>query len=106
MGFSGGIWVLWNPDNILVELIGTAFHDMHFKIRINNNIFIFSTIYASRKFSIRKVLWDKLTELANFFDLPWLLMGDFNDISSPSEKFGGLPPNMMKLKIFNDFLNN
>lgn len=32
-------------------------------------------------------------------------MGDFNDISKPSEKFGGRPPNQGKINNFNNFLN-
>lgn len=32
-------------------------------------------------------------------------MGDFNDIASPREKFGGNLPNRTKMAIFNNFLN-
>lgn len=56
LGFSGGIWVLWNPNNIIVEPIGTAFHKIHFKVQDNNNIFILTALYASPTFSIRKAL--------------------------------------------------
>lgn len=89
IGFSGGIWVLWKPRNILVEPIGTAFHEIHFKVQVINNICILTAMYASPKFSIKKQLWEKLTYLASFINLPWLLIGDFNDISKPNEKFGG-----------------
>lgn len=32
MGFSEGIWVLWNPHTINVELISTTFHEIYLKI--------------------------------------------------------------------------
>lgn len=28
IGFSGGIWILWNPLNIIVEPIATSFHEI------------------------------------------------------------------------------
>lgn len=37
--------------------------------------------------------------------IPWLLIGDFNDISKNSEKFGGGPPSQTKLAFFSTFLN-
>lgn len=39
------------------------------------------------------------------FSLPWLIMGDFNDISNTKEKFGGRHPDLNKMALFNDFLN-
>lgn len=105
MEFLGGIWVLWNPHNITVELIATAFHEIHFKIHVNFTILILTAIYANPTFNIRKLLWEKLARLASFINLPWLLMGDFNDISLPCEKFGGCSLNRMKMRTFNSFLD-
>lgn len=46
MGFTGGIWVLWNPINILVKPIGTVFHEIHFKVQGNFSIFILTALYV------------------------------------------------------------
>ena len=37
----------------------------------------------------RGILWENLKMLANIQDLPWALMGDFNEVLSKEEKSGG-----------------
>lgn len=105
MGFSGGIWVLWNSNVVLVEPISNAFHEMFFKIQVSSKIFILTAIYASLRFNIRKSLWRKLEQISSYINLPWLLMGDFNEIASSNEKFGGRPPNRFKMETFTNFLH-
>lgn len=56
MGFSGGIWVLWNPQNVTVEPITTAFLELFLKVQFNTHIFILTALYASPIFSVKKSL--------------------------------------------------
>lgn len=105
MGFTGGIWVLWNPSNIIVELITTVFHEIYLKIQVNSLTFLLTALYAPPNFYDRKPLWEKLAYLSNFIPISWLIMGDFNDISMANEKFGGRPPSQLKMNTFNNFLN-
>lgn len=37
------------------------------------------------------ILWNNLRMLATMHDLPWALMGDFNEVLSKEEKSGGNP---------------
>ncbi|KAF6143126.1 hypothetical protein GIB67_011085 [Kingdonia uniflora] len=39
-------------------------------------------------------------------NLPWLIIGDFNIISTLEEKMGGIGPLLGAIKEFNDFINN
>lgn len=45
-----------------------------------------------------------LFSFANSVSMPWLIMGDFNDISKPNEKFGGSRANTYKINCFNNFI--
>lgn len=98
MGFLGGIWVLWNPLSLLVEPIASVFHEVYFKVQVNYSPFLLTTLYASLEFSIRKTIWNKLSYLFDFITSPWIIIGDFNDISSPNEKLGGNSPSRTKMK--------
>lgn len=105
MGFSGGIWLLWNPLNITIDPLASSFQELHCKVTVSNSSFILSAIYASPTYSLREKLWLNLSNTFCHFNLPWIIMGDFNDIASPREKFGGNPPNRTKMATFNNFLN-
>lgn len=90
-----------NPMNILVEPIAISFHEVFLKVKVNTSTSLLTTLYASPRFAERKITWEKLSYLSDFVSLPWLLMGDFNEISHPYEKFGGNPPYRYKMLFFN-----
>lgn len=51
------------------------------------------------------MLWQNLELFASHFKGPWVVLGEFNKISSISKKFGGNPPNHNRINQFNNFLN-
>jgi hypothetical protein len=55
-----------------------------------NDKWLFSGVYASPVCTVRPVLWQYLENLSKDYVLPWLLMGDFNDILLPKEQRGGV----------------
>lgn len=46
-------------------------------------------VYASPVPSLRRHLWTILDQISEVVDVPWLVAGDFNEIISISENFGG-----------------
>uniref|UniRef100_A0A2N9G3W3 CCHC-type domain-containing protein n=1 Tax=Fagus sylvatica TaxID=28930 RepID=A0A2N9G3W3_FAGSY len=61
IGFAGGIWILWKTK--AVEL---------------------------NKKSMLQILWENLKIIAGLNNLPWVMLGDFNEILLCEEKWGGL----------------
>ena len=57
------------------------------------------------QFTRRKPFWDYLQNLAFNISLPWLLLGDFNDMISEEEKLGGLPINRTRMTAFRNCLD-
>lgn len=105
MGFAGGLWLLWNPLTISLNIIGSSFQEIHSHAKVNNlPPFLFTALYASPIHERRKNLWNSLSSFATSLSMPWLIMGDFNDISNPNEKFGGSRANYYKMNCFNNFL--
>ncbi|KAL7216100.1 hypothetical protein ACSBR1_028109 [Camellia fascicularis] len=68
IGFSGGIWLLWNDLQIDCEVLLTTEQEIHAWI---------------------KILWDNLMLLSTTHSSPWLMLGDFNEILTSADKFGG-----------------
>lgn len=49
-------------------------------------------------------MWEHLLHVGNGITHPWILSGDFNTISTPAEKQGGNPPNLIGIQEFNHFI--
>ena len=74
-----------------VEVLAATEQEIHAVIRVRSQSlsWIISAIYTSPRFVERCMLWDNLKLIANLHDLPWALIGDFNEVISEEEKAGG-----------------
>lgn len=81
MGFSRGIWILWNLIAIVVEPVSASFHEVFLKVQVRNQTFILTALYTSPLFALRKQTWLNLYELFDLITMPWIIMEDFNEIS-------------------------
>ncbi|KAK4428441.1 hypothetical protein Salat_1143700 [Sesamum alatum] len=57
---------------------------------------------SHRKSSTAVNIWEKLLELGQPLNMPWLILGDFNCVKSPEEKQLGVAPTWYELKDFVD----
>ena len=48
----------------------------------------FTGVYGPNLNKRRRLMWEELTRLISWWDLPWCLGGDFNIIRYPSEQLG------------------
>jgi hypothetical protein len=53
----------------------------------------------------RLILWNHITSLAHNINLPWILLGDFNEIWTTNEKLGGRPINSFRVQNFKSFMD-
>lgn len=88
-GKWGGILVLWRKDalyiNVLEAMNQCIFREATFSNNITWNI---ATIYANKKYHMRRELWNLLNNTTNR-SLPLTIGGDFNYILSVNDKKGG-----------------
>lgn len=55
MVFSGGIWLLWNPDQVEIEVMAYSSQLIHALVRMEGkNEWLLSAIYGSPKAEVRK----------------------------------------------------
>lgn len=92
IGLAGGLILAWS-NTISLDVI------------VQNNLFIHSSITSDPNkppWSLTCVycpcypngkahFWDSIHQLASNLTEPWILIGDFNSVTSQSEKIGGLP---------------
>ena len=53
-----------------------------------------STIYVSPRLAKIRILWNYLKFVAHLHNLPWLMLGDFNDVLCGEDKFRGNQVNL------------
>ena len=79
-GRSGGL-VLFYKKEIKVELIFSA--PMYIDVKIIESpekTWRFTGIYGESCWEHKHMTWDKLRELNNSHRLPWVILGDFNEL--------------------------
>ncbi|OMP10580.1 Endonuclease/exonuclease/phosphatase [Corchorus olitorius] len=66
---------------------------------------LLTAVYASPVPDLRQRLWDHLVSFSTDLSLPWLMFGDFNDISSINEKFVGSVPSLSRCLRFSNMMD-
>lgn len=85
LGYSGGIWVLWNekyeasvvythPQFIMMEII------LNSKEKVN-----IAFVYGSPSYTLRRKLWPELNKRKMNMADAWLTVGDFNSVVAQHE---------------------
>ena len=107
IGYAGGLWLLWKTDDVDVMLLSTTEQEIHATVKVRNSdpIWLISAIYARPRLSERRILWDNLKVVAQLHNLPWLMLGDFNEVLSSEDKFGGNQVNLNMALQFKDCLD-
>ncbi|KAL8141078.1 hypothetical protein V2J09_007099 [Rumex salicifolius] len=89
VGFSGGIWILWNSTITTVQIVKGYPHFIHSKIDSNGDWFHLIVVYAPPTPTRRRQFWTDLEEVVATIHEPLFVGGDFNCILSIEERLGG-----------------
>lgn len=105
-GKSGGIALLWKNADAVSLISYLRFH-IDVSVRsTGGNVWRLTGIYEEPVRSQRHKTWDLLRNLSRDANLPCVLVGNFNNVTSQSDKRGGPPyPNNL-IKGFNDCLRD
>ncbi|XP_061998932.1 uncharacterized protein LOC133716229 [Rosa rugosa] len=103
-GFSGGIWLFWSSNQVKLDIIDMNCQSITAKIsQPNGTAWMLTALYASPTNSVRSNLWKYLERLAFTHHLPWIFMGDFNELYSCVDKnFGTISGRIGGLKHWVD----
>ena len=90
-----------------VFVLSSTKQEIHATIKecSNNLSWLLSSIYASPRLVERRILWLNRAKVAQLHTLPWLLLGDFNEILSGEDKFGGRNINLNRALDFKGCLD-
>jgi len=105
---SGGIAVMWNNGNIHASVLlkeHRAIHMLVHDVQKAQNCVV-SGVYAPAQEKDKNPFWEHLKEMNTVVDMPWCIIGDFNELAAPNEKIGGQILSNYKYDRLNTFLNS
>ncbi|XP_057857632.1 uncharacterized protein LOC131066802 [Cryptomeria japonica] len=108
-GASGGLGILWNPQLVKVEAVSSSRYWQMAKV--NSRIFNFSSflinVYGPTKIADKCQLWEKISKiLEDVRSALTIVVGDFNDTLSYSDKRGGVKRMCMIQSDFQNFVDS
>ena len=100
---GGDLALLWK-EGINLEIISSCKNYFDTKLIYEGNQSYATFVYGDPNKKKRKIIWEYLTALTLIRDSPWILTGDFNDITGNSEKEGGPERTVSSFNDFRTFL--
>ena len=104
----GFIWVLWDSTQAELSFLSSIKQEIPSIVKdlYANSSWLLSAIYASPRYVERQLLWDNLSMVTGLHSFPWVIVGDFNEMLSGDDKFGGNPVSISRAFKFQECLNN
>ena len=97
-GNCGGLALLWKPESkVEIHKFSKWYIDAFVDSDNNGDVWHLTGFYGHPNTSKREETWTLLESLASISLLPWLCIGDYNEITKVAEKEGGneRPPRQM-----------
>lgn len=103
-GRAGGIWVLWNGNQLTLSQTLVSNRTVHAMLSFNNTIqpFMLSAVYNYAQPSRHSQVWNELVQISANYSGKWVVLGDFNCILNEEEKKGGIRTAISKMLRFRD----
>lgn len=107
VGLSGGL-ALWWDDSISINIISSSEFFIYAVVSQPGGVnkWRLSCVYVNPSHGVRSLVWSHLRSVCNSSLLPWLCIGDFNEVSSRLEKQGGRPVSASRLESFNTLISD
>lgn len=104
-GRSGGIGLFWN-NSVLVEILG--YSDYHLDVSVEEHgsaKWRMTCVYGEARTHLRHQTWTTLKNIGTLSDLPWLCIGDFNEVLRPDEHQGVGQRSNAQIQAFREVLD-
>ena len=108
IGYAGGLWTLWRSEDADVKLLSATEQEIHATVKVcaSKLSWLFTAIYASPRLAERRILWSNIEKVGQLHNLPWLMIGDFNEVLRGEDKFEGNQINLNRALEFKECLDS
>lgn len=107
VGAAGGLCLLWHEE-LEVTILAKSNYLIH--ARIGHEIlpinWLLTCVYGPPYLNQKEKFWSDLSQMSNNIVEPWMLIGDFNEVLTASEKRGGKHLGTTSRKYLMNFIEN
>jgi hypothetical protein len=106
-GLSGGLALFWHEQfSVEVKDINERFIDAYIRVSPDAPQWRLTCIYGEPRVENRHIMWDAIRNLKTRSDLPWVLIGDFNEALWQEEHFSQSPRPVNQMEAFREVLSD
>ena len=88
-GRSGGLGLFWNTDNTEIEILPfSQYHIDAMVTEVGKDPWRLTAVYGEAQTNERFKTWDMLKYIRSASSLPWMCLGDFNEVLHRHEHVG------------------
>ncbi|XP_058726600.1 uncharacterized protein LOC131597960 [Vicia villosa] len=88
---NGRLWIGWDPRIWEIKNVMSSEQYLHSEVYLANGTFshYMTAIYALNQLSHRKNLWNDIQSLGDRINMPWIIIGDYNNVLKVNDRMGG-----------------
>lgn len=79
-GLAGGILLFWRKQ-IGLHVLSYTNQAIHVQVNELHRSWLLSGVYVQPHFHLKEEFWEELRAWSQHINLPWVVIGDFNDIA-------------------------
>ena len=102
------MWVFYKDDNIELNCITSTTRMVTLDIiyKVSNTQLLVHGVYCPANETEKPSFWNSLSRYFSNLRLPWILLGDFNEILHLQDKQGGRVPHVNRCSRLRNFLSS
>jgi len=105
VGLSGGLAVFWK-NCYKVEVLSADNRIIDLKVNIGSMMFFLTCVYGDPVRALRQLVWEQLSGIGIGRNEAWVVLGDFNELMTNTEKMGGPLRNESSFWDFRNMAHN
>lgn len=104
---GGGLALFWN-DEVQLSVVDSSPNFLDTLVCFPSVSFVckISWLYGNPHINKKQAFWRSMYSRFSQQSIPWLCLGDFNEILWPQEKWGGNIPENWRMNLFHSFISN
>ncbi|XP_031127486.1 uncharacterized protein LOC116029577 [Ipomoea triloba] len=102
IGFAGGLLVVWKQGQIDLSVVSNLSQAIHTRIKNGSQEILFTFAYVRPNPFAKAHFWEYCKGIGSNLNVPWIVMGDLNDIAKVEEQWGSDSVNNTNLERFVD----